>query len=112
MECHTHHNACDCREKRFRQAIADAVNRPKGIIPDSAAEFYDQDLAPEHFRIANDAQYDLSLAMFFSGHGISREFSVWLAKQVWLYGLGEAGSLGSAAGERIKDKLQHSEGGE
>lgn len=37
--CVTHHFACDCREERFRRALADAIRRPMGTVPDSAEEF-------------------------------------------------------------------------
>lgn len=38
-ECVTHHYACGCREEKFRRALADAIRRPMGVIPDSANEF-------------------------------------------------------------------------
>ena len=32
--------------ERLLEALHDAIDRPKGVVPDSAIEFYDPDLKP------------------------------------------------------------------
>lgn len=50
-ECISHHYACDCRERQWRMALADAIRRPMGVIPDSALGLVDAtDLAKAEWR--------------------------------------------------------------